>query len=246
MTTPEHHDRLNNRLRRPARASSVPGSTPVLFFGDLFTARIATVGLNPSDQEFLDRRGALLAGDARRFETLESLSARRREDLTEAQCAQAVQTMREYFLEGKPIYGWFRGLSRVCEGFGASLERGEAAHLDLVQEATSRKWRDLPPGERSALLDADLPFLQWEIEAFPIETVICTSRTVGDHVCRLLNVEVAHEGTLKRVRWWLGHAEIGGRSVVCCGWNFPLSQPTGLGAEGEREMGAMFASLAHS
>ena len=37
------------------------------------SARVATLGLNPSRQEFLNRKGKLLRGPERRFATLEAL-----------------------------------------------------------------------------------------------------------------------------------------------------------------------------
>jgi hypothetical protein len=43
--------RLPERLRWGPWESSVPGSLPVLFFGDIFQAKAATVGLNPSRRE---------------------------------------------------------------------------------------------------------------------------------------------------------------------------------------------------
>lgn len=87
---------LRRRLRRPPSRSSVPGSLPVLFFGDLPGARIATVGLKPSRREYLDPSGRELTGALRRFETLESVGAPRREDLTDDQVDQAIRTMRAY------------------------------------------------------------------------------------------------------------------------------------------------------
>jgi hypothetical protein len=41
--------KLYERLRRPPSPATVPGALPVLFFGDLLQAEVATVGLNPSD-----------------------------------------------------------------------------------------------------------------------------------------------------------------------------------------------------
>src|SRR4051812_46832848 len=89
---------LHARLRRSPTAHSVVGSLPVLFFGDLFSARVATVGLNPSDQEFLDRSGEELEGTSRRFESLRSLGALDRESLEVGQCERAIATMRRYYL----------------------------------------------------------------------------------------------------------------------------------------------------
>src|SRR5688572_4573519 len=75
VTMHEHATRLRQRLRRAPSASSVSRTIPVLCFGDLLSADVATVGLNPSDREYVDRMGALLTGASQRFETLDSLGA---------------------------------------------------------------------------------------------------------------------------------------------------------------------------
>jgi hypothetical protein len=234
-------EQLNARLRRPASTHSVRSSLPVLFFGDLFGAEVVTVGLNPSQHEYLTPRGELLAGGAQRFATLESLEASRRESLTEEQCSEAVRRMREYYAPGRPVYRWFIGLERVLGGFGVSLAGRTAAHLDLVQESTAPVWSGLSVGAREELLRSDLPFLHWEIESFPLRTVVCTSKTVSDQVRHLLEVDIEDTGDLARVRWWIGRAALDGRSVGVCGWNLPLARPTGLGAAGEHELGELLA-----
>lgn len=81
---------LHARLRRPPSPHSVPGSLPILFFGDLASARIATVGLNPSDQEYTDGNGELLTRSRQRFATLASLGAADRASLDSAQCDEAI------------------------------------------------------------------------------------------------------------------------------------------------------------
>ncbi len=102
-------DSLRARLRRPPSGSTVPGTLPVLFFGDLLQAEVASIGLNPSDQEYLTRDGHMLSGDAQRFATLASLGAVDRASLTDAQCDEAIEWMRAYYDPGKPIYGsWFK------------------------------------------------------------------------------------------------------------------------------------------
>ena len=74
---------IAERVRRPAPSNApvMPGSTPVVAFGDPHTSRVATLGLNPSKVEFLDRDGLMLTGDNRRLETLASLGCA---DLTSA------------------------------------------------------------------------------------------------------------------------------------------------------------------
>jgi len=233
---------LGARLRKAPSRSSVPGSLPVLFFGELPAASIATVGLNPSKQEYIDPLGRQLEGPRRRFETLESLEAASRESITDHQIDRAIRTMRSYFRPGKPVYSWFSHLDRVLKPLGVSYSAGSAAHLDLVQEATNPTWSELSkqqPLEARDLLRSDLPFLQWEIETFPLKLVICNGTTAFDNVVRLLEGNVIKSGKLERVTWWVAKASIGSRGLDIAGWNIPLARPTGLGLTGEVELGEL-------
>jgi hypothetical protein len=152
--------RFHARLRRPPSPSSLPGSLPVPFFGDVLTAKAASVGLNPSKQEYLDPSDRELTGDKRRFETLGSLGCHDRCSLNEEQCERAIAAMRAYFQRGKPVYGWFRPLARLMEAMGYSYQEGAVAHLDLVQEATDPTWSRLK-GDRSAGATRQVPKSRW-------------------------------------------------------------------------------------
>ena len=149
-----------DRLRKSPSHRSVPGSLPVLFFGDLFTARVATIGLDPSPQEDLDRQENELVGSQRRFETPSSLKASDRVSLTHELCQRAISTMQTYFQPGKPVHSWFRSLDRVAKGIGFRYDLGDVVHLDLVQVATQPKWSCLAPNELAQLRATDEPFLQ--------------------------------------------------------------------------------------
>ncbi len=63
------------RVRRPIPegCSVIPGSTPVVSLGKAATARVATLGLNPSKREFASEKGVWLVGDQRRLATYDSL-----------------------------------------------------------------------------------------------------------------------------------------------------------------------------
>jgi hypothetical protein len=233
------------RLRRPPSQSSVAGSLPVLFFGDLFTARVATVGLNPSHQEYLDRRGNELCGELRRFETLNSLRAPDRVSLSAEQGERAIATMRTYFQPGKPVYSWFRSLDRVARGFGLRYDLGEAAHLDLVQEATKPTWSGLPAQELAQLRAADQPFLRWQLETFPLEVVICNGRSVFAAVQTLTNAQIVQFGKLARVTWYVALSELPGRVMGVVGWNIPLARPAGLDKAGHVELGRLLSDRFH-
>jgi uracil-DNA glycosylase len=235
-------ERLRDRLRKPPSSCAVRESLPVLFFGDIFSAEIATVGLNPSNREYVDQHGELLSGSGQRFATLHSLGAVDRASLTDAQCDEATRWMQGYFDAGKPVYGWFTGLERVARGFGASLAERSAVHLDLVQEPTHPTWSALPRDERDRLLDRDLQFLAWQIRRFPFRAVICSGKTASVHVRRALGVTVEETGRMARIEWWCGSALLTRRRVGFAGWNYPLARPTGLGADGERRLGALLSA----
>lgn len=234
---------LRQRLRIPPSDSSVSASLPVLFCGDAFSARVATIGLNPSKFEYLDRRGKTLSGREQRFASTVSLGAISREELSDSQADEAIEVMRCYYDDGKPVYGsYFRHLTNFLTGMGASYAGRSASHLDLVQEPTDPVWNSLSSSERSTLLERDLPFLAWQLENLPrLEAVICAGKTVSEQLRAHVLVEVKETGAIKRIRWWLGTARLRRRHLPIGGWNYPLDRPTGLGAAGEIEIGKMFA-----
>lgn len=239
---------LYQRLRRPPCPHSVAGSLPVLFFGDVFTAQIATIGINPSCQEYLDPNGNELDGEARRFETLASLGATSRSSLTDAQCSAALRRMRSYFVRRPTVFRWFRPLERVLAGMRHSYASGYVAHLDLVQEATQPTWSALARehrGEAADLLASDAPFLRWQLATFPLQAVICNGMTALRHVCGMLDqpvdVENAVRGQFARLRLYATHGRIGGGPIGVVGWNIPLTRPTGLRAEDQQALGRALA-----
>jgi hypothetical protein len=231
---------LYERLRREPSTLSVPGSLPVLFFGDLFTAKCATISLNPSPQEYLDRDGLELQGAHRRFETLASLGARSRADLTDLQCDQAILTMRDYYQPGRPVYRWFRSFLHLADGLELDYGRGHIAHLDLIQEATTRTWsaqRKASPEDFNRLLASDTRFLKWQLESFPLAAVLCNGRTPFENVCRLTSATIVRTERMARLSWYVAVGGTSARRLVVAGWNLPLARPTGLGTNGEVELG---------
>lgn len=234
---------LRQRIRISPSESSVSGSLPVIFFGDGLSARVATIGLNPSKFEYLDRTGIMLSGRDQRFASTVSLGAVAREELSDAQADEAIEVMRSYYDDGKPIYGsYFRHLKNFLAGMGASYGGRSATHLDLVQEPTDPVWSRLISSERSALLERDIPFLVWQLKNLPrLEAVICAGKTVSEQLRAHVFVDVKDTGAMKRIRWWLGTAHLGQRDLPIGGWNYPLDRPTGLGTAGEIELGRMFS-----
>jgi hypothetical protein len=119
------------RATVPHSSSVVLGSTPVVAFGECRSARVATLGLNPSRQEFLDQNGRELTGADRRFETLRSLGATRLEDAGDSTIRRVFDGCCGYFFRN-PYRRWFDQLENIIRPLGASYYDGSACHLDLV------------------------------------------------------------------------------------------------------------------
>ena len=138
----------------PTRAGVVPGSTPVVAFGDPARARVATLGINPSRREFTDEQGRMLTEAHRRLATLASLGASRLDRLDDAQVASVVAECGAYFRR-QPYRRWFDPLDALIRaGTGASFYDETACHLDLVQWATDPVWGQMPDQRaRRALIE---------------------------------------------------------------------------------------------
>src|ERR1700675_1585 len=100
------------RQRKPDGIPVVAGSTPVVAFGNVQKAEVATLGLNPSRLEFLDRDGNELTGEERRLETLSSL---RESDLSSASpdaIRRVFEGCNDYF-QRRPYRKWFDDLEKT-------------------------------------------------------------------------------------------------------------------------------------
>ncbi len=118
-------------------AGIIPWSSPVPVFGDPAESIVATVGLNPSNREFVDQDGHELLDGARRFHTLKSLQLHSWAHANRKDAEKVTQACRSYF-QTNPYDLWFKALDRLIQGTGASFypSARAACHLDLVPFAT--------------------------------------------------------------------------------------------------------------
>ncbi len=243
MSRVESYDFLCERMRLPETSYTVADSLPILFFGNLFKAKVASIGLNPSGKEYLGPNGELLYGKSRRFETLSALRATSRQALSEDQCNLAIRRMLAYFNEGRSYDAWFNHLGRVARGMGLSYIEGDMVHLDLVQEATQPTWsslREVSRSEARNLLERDVPFLRRLMQEFSFEAVLCNGRTVLENVTALTNGAIKPLGEIRRLTYYAGTGRVGRSRFRLFGWNIPLHQPTGLTSDDEVRLGSVF------
>lgn len=222
---------LERRLRSPAPPGTpvVPGSTPVPAFGDFTTARVATLGLNPSRAEFLSRSGELLAGAEARFVTLPALRLASLQDASTDALTRVMEGTRRYF-QNRPYLGWFGRLDSLLRISGATYFDGSACHLDLAHWATDPVWAKLSPGARGALIEDGLSFLMWQLTTFSIAHVFLNGRGVCLAVEKRLGVKLKELETLpgplgKPAKLYFGQLADG---PIFIGWSVNLQSSFGV------------------
>lgn len=177
----------------------IPWSSPVPSFGDPSRAIVATLGLNPSNREFVDRNGAELGGEKRRFHTLSSLGLSRWSDAERAHVSQIAEYCWSYFSRN-PYDTWFRQLDAIIAGTRHSYyaETAHACHLDLVPYATSDKWTGLSRAQRLALLRVAGDSLALLLRDSPIRVLVLNGASVVQNFCQLAGVTL----TQRRMKQW--------------------------------------------
>lgn len=164
-------------LTAPPSKSVISGSTPVISFGDFTTAKIATLGINPSSKEFLSGKNFLKKGK-KRLADYESLGISKKELISKEHVEAIWLGCKNYFsASANPYMTWFGQLDQIIGHAGFSYLDGSACHLDLVQWATNPVWGNLSKREQGGLLAADLDFFLWQSEMPNIQLRLLNGRT---------------------------------------------------------------------
>ncbi len=172
---------LINRLESSALSGTevIKWGVPVPSFGDVITSKVATLGLNPSNREFVNESGEELTGEERRFPTLNSLRLNSWSDVTAQDLETMVHACRAYFQEN-PYDQWFGRLDKVISVTNASYYGGmfSACHLDLIPYATSCKWNKLTAQQQSKLFEASRDTLGTLLRGTPVRILILNGTSV--------------------------------------------------------------------
>ncbi len=180
----------------PAVVSIVERSTPVLSFGDALRADVATLGINPSRQEFYSTEGELLIGAQRRLATTDSLGITAGQPLTEDQGRRVVAESNDYFARNP--YNWFNPLEALLNtAASASYYDRSACHLDLVQWATDPVWGKLTDrGAAALLLEEGRLHLETLLARSNVHLVLLNGATVVE---QLQNIGLARLREVKKI-----------------------------------------------
>jgi hypothetical protein len=117
VTSPNDISRFLDQVHRDWQATRgqfpnntyPPSQWPIPFFGNPATAQVATIGVNPSSDEFDEQRGWASVTTTRQWKL----------------------RLRDYFRHPVPPHEWFEPWRTGLAVLGLSYEDGSAVHLDL-------------------------------------------------------------------------------------------------------------------
>ena len=241
---------LVDRLDSDAMADTgvMDWSCPVPSFGDPMHARVATLGINPSNREFVNGQGRELEGVYRRFHTLQSLRLESWSRAGARHLGMVLDACCSYFMHN-PYAGWFNRLEFVLSGLNVSYygHPGTACHFDLIPYATERKWSELQGRQRAALMDVAQDTLALMLRDAPVSILILNGNSVVKRFQDLAKVNLDSqpipEWSLKRkdrpdVRGVSYKGTIGtlagiglDRNVTVVGFNHNLQSSFGINRE---------------
>lgn len=163
-------------------------ASPIPSFGNYSTAQIATLGLNPSNLEFVDKDGRELEGSKRRFPTLKFLNLSSWEKV-EIRHLEVIKTFCEDYFVRNPYNDWFKPLDRLVSNTSISyyFPNGKACHLDLVPYATICKWNELTEKQKDFLLSLSEEVLGKLLQNSTISILILNGQTVINNFQRITN-----------------------------------------------------------
>ena len=200
---------------------------PVPSFGDPSHSRVATLGINPSNREFVNDQGQELEGVERRFHTLQSLRLESWSRAGSGHLGMVLDACCSYFRQN-PYAGWFNRLEFVLSGLNVSYydDAGTACHFDLIPYATERKWSELQGRQRASLLNVAQDTLALILRDTPVRTLILNGSSVVKRFQYLAGVNLKSEPipgwSLKRK---------GGRDVLGTSYKGTIDTLAGVGLE---------------
>lgn len=226
--------------------SIIPFASPIVSFGSYKNSTVATMGLNPSDREFVDISGNELIGKDRRFHTLNSLEINEWKEVTSKHVSE-IEGLCDNYFSNNPYKVWFRDMENLISATGFSLYKNNACHLDLIPYATSLKWGQLTIENKTSLLKLSRISLHHIMFNSNIELIILNGQSVVDGFAKVANVEFQVEAMSdwdlpqknnRHVRGYAYNAKINNsnlselnREILVLGFNHNLQSSFGVTSE---------------
>ena len=162
---------------------------PIPSFGNPGNASVATLGLNPSNREFVDAQGDEITGSKRRLPTLGFFGLDAWANATDEHIYSIIDFCYEYFTRN-PYDNWFKRLDYVISGTSYSyyFPSGGACHLDLIPFATASKWGNLTPDQRGRLLERNRDALGLILSASNVKLLVLNGQSVVENLEKIADI----------------------------------------------------------
>jgi hypothetical protein len=171
-------DKISEPL--PTTTKIVEGSIPIVFFGNVEKAEIATLSLNPSNKEFEHNSVIRRCVDRKQLRVSDS------QKLTREQAESVYQSLLLYF-KVNPYKAWFNPMNKLFLSNGYEYYNDKIVHLDISPWATFNKWNSLSREERESIIDASI--IEKVIKMRGIKRLFINGKTAFNVFCTTLNIK---------------------------------------------------------
>jgi hypothetical protein len=174
----------------------VEHSTPIVVFGNIEKSKVATLGINPSKNEFLNNENILLSDEKKRFETLKSIGSANLSTLSDIQVKNVYDACLSYF-KVNPYRKWFDQLeNHILVNFNVSYYSESACHLDVVQWATDPIWRNLDKKVKDELIRNDIWFLETQLCEYDLDVLLINGNSAFEIFKKYFKPRQINQSTL--------------------------------------------------
>ncbi len=218
---------------------------PISYYGDYTNANAWIMGINPSDQEFVNRTGQVRVGQNQRFRRLADFpSITGRASLTSKNVRAALASQDSIF-ERVPYKPFFSKIGRFLSlVHGAALSTDPLApfkvgvrsmggqdfkyvHVDIVKCATERPWGQLGAEEQAGLLRNCSGFLEQQLRTQKhLNIVLVNGRTAFNNCQAMLARHFRFQPEQHVVRsgrasyhLWMGDIRANNHTVQVVAWS---------------------------
>lgn len=225
---------IENRIKEnPYNSDILQCSTPVICFGDINKSEIATLGINPSDKEFVDNKGNFLLNSSLRFQNCYSLKQTDLTLLNTKQTDLVFDYCCNYFKNPNPYKKWFDVIENYILSFlNVSYYDNTCCHIDLIQWATKDKWRDLSQISKNNLLDNDFSFFIKLLKFQKIKILLINGIGIFNILNKKLSLRIIKDEYIysdnKKCRVIKFSFISNNKNIICFAWSQNLQSSFGL------------------
>ena len=198
---------------------------PVPAFGNHNSpsVRVATVGLNPSATEFVNKFGDWKP-QTERLPLVTDFGVRERDHVSVANLERAANLRATYF--ERPHHSFFNSLQNLLSAANEdwNYSTGTAVHLDLVACGTWRAWGKMSKRATDELVKNCHKHMKRTLTELPNETLLLLDgKTANTTLAHNFGFGERMEEHIGNVTVWRGSLQIEGRCFQYKGWNIPIN-----------------------